>query len=101
MNYFSKKHTGYSALYVDYEDGTVRLDRYELHYGFNLYKVIATYKRDIPGAQFFVAAQNEKEALQKFKTVHGDVLSIIKTCRRAADAEVHYALTHPAKVMLL
>lgn len=104
------KYEGYTAIYSVYEAGVdfepsdalyamKTLTCYRLHGGYKLWRVEATYSRNIKPSFYYVVATNRAAAMSKFLTVT-PWLAVIKSIVPLNEADTEVVLNNPAKYVM-
>lgn len=105
------KRQGYTMVYNVYEEGVdyeptkdfvllEMLARYEIHEGYNLYQVGASYARSIKPSFYYVISTSKSSAKQKFRQIFSwlDVIYCVEPLLPDAAEEI---LSAPAKYIII
>lgn len=82
-------------VYTGFPDGSRALWRYEMHPGYKLFRVNATYASCLPDSHYYVVAKTARTAKQIFKA-RFSWLNIIRSVVEVQDPEAYTVLSHPS-----
>lgn len=75
------------------------LARYELHEGYRVWRVGATYARNIKPTFYYVVSTSRAAAMSKFLSIT-PWLSVVKSVKPLSEADAEVVLSNPAKFIL-
>lgn len=84
----------YDLVYTSFQDGGRVLWRYEIHPGYKLFRVNATFASCLPDNCYYVVAKTARTARQIFKA-RFSWLNIIRSVVEVQDPEASTVLSHP------